>query len=57
MKSRTVAQARVGLDHTLSDIQLVVETIRKLGPGEQIGTGDSDTMEVGLNGSWEGGNK
>lgn len=57
MKSRTVAQARVGLDHTLSDIQLVVETIRKLGPGENLGEAQSDTMEIGLNGSWEGGKK
>ncbi|CEQ42945.1 SPOSA6832_04826, partial [Sporobolomyces salmonicolor] len=60
-RARTVAQARVALDHALSDIQLVVQTMHTFGPkemlGDQQGRGrveEAPSLEVGLMGSWEG---
>ncbi|GAA5917123.1 hypothetical protein JCM5296_001203 [Sporobolomyces johnsonii] len=60
-RARTVAQARVALDHALSDIQLVVQTMHKFGPKEMLGdkegggqVEEAPSLEVGLMGSWEG---
>ena len=58
-QARTVTQARVALDHTLSDIQLVVQTMHQFGPKDQYGDEnekkeEAATIEVGLKGSWEG---
>ncbi|GAA6013360.1 hypothetical protein JCM11491_006366 [Sporobolomyces phaffii] len=56
--ARTVAQARVALDHALSDIQLVVQTMHNFGPKEMLGETrtaqgeEAPTLEVGLEGSW-----
>jgi len=54
-----VSQARVALDHTLSDIQLVVQTMHQFGPEDQYGDPnqkkeEAASIEVGLKGSWEG---
>ncbi|GAA5828120.1 hypothetical protein JCM11251_002598 [Rhodosporidiobolus azoricus] len=60
LRARTVSQARVALDHLLSDIQLVVQTMHKFGPSDIIGEKDTGksgpeapSLEVGLMGSWE----
>ncbi|GAA5862527.1 hypothetical protein JCM1840_004213 [Sporobolomyces johnsonii] len=60
-RARTVAQTRVALDHALSDIQLVVQTMHKFGPKEMLGdkegggqVEEAPSLEVGLMGSWEG---
>lgn len=57
--ARTVAQARVALDHALSDIQLVVQTMHNFGPEDVIGQAgkekegeEAPSLEVGLEGSW-----
>lgn len=56
--ARTVAQARVALDHALSDIQLVVQTMHNFGPKEMLGkkqgeqAEEAPSLEVGLQGSW-----
>ncbi|GAA5908108.1 chromatin DNA-binding EKC/KEOPS complex subunit PCC1 [Sporobolomyces salmoneus] len=56
--ARTVAQARVALDHALSDIQLVVQTMHNFGPEELVGEKiskdgeEAPSLEVGLEGSW-----
>ncbi|GAA5845547.1 hypothetical protein JCM3766R1_000778 [Sporobolomyces carnicolor] len=56
--ARTVAQARVALDHALSDIQLVVQTMHNFGPRELVGDNEAKggkeapSLEVGLEGSW-----
>ncbi|KAK4050367.1 hypothetical protein OIV83_003436 [Microbotryomycetes sp. JL201] len=57
-KARTVAQARVALDHCLSDVELIVQTMSKFGP-EQAGGGnktdkEADSLEVGMKGQWQG---
>ncbi|GAA5858852.1 hypothetical protein JCM8547_005013 [Rhodosporidiobolus lusitaniae] len=58
-RARTVSQARVALDHFLSDVQLVVQTMHKFGPkdvvGEKVVEGgpEAPSLEVGLMGSWE----
>ena len=54
-----MSQARVALDHTLSDIQLVVQTMHQFGPEDQYGDPnqkkeEAASIEVGLKGSWEG---
>ncbi|KAK4052220.1 hypothetical protein OIO90_004442 [Microbotryomycetes sp. JL221] len=61
LKARTVAQARVALDHCLSDIELVVETMSKFSPIElggqppQTQQDKTDkTLEIGLKGQWDG---
>lgn len=59
VQALTVSQARVALDHLLSDIQLVVQTMHQFGPKEQYGDevvnkGEAASIEVGLKGSWEG---
>ncbi|GAA5922843.1 CTAG/PCC1 family protein [Sporobolomyces koalae] len=58
--ARTVAQARVALDHALSDIQLVVQTMHTFGPREMLGNvqqppqaEEAPSLEVGLQGSWD----
>lgn len=55
--ARTVAQARVALDHALSDIQLVVQTMHTFGPKDSSSSKTSSveeapSLEVGLEGSW-----
>lgn len=59
-RARTIAQARVALDHALSDIQLVVQTMHKFAPKEQkdgeeggLKLLEAPSLEVGLMGSWE----
>ncbi|ORY80300.1 transcription factor Pcc1-domain-containing protein [Leucosporidium creatinivorum] len=57
-RARTVAQARVALDHCLSDIQLVVQTMHKFAPkAERDEEGEKEpeapSLEVGLKGSWD----
>ncbi|KAM0793794.1 hypothetical protein ACM66B_001210 [Microbotryomycetes sp. NB124-2] len=59
LKARTVAQARVALDHTLSDVELIVETMSKFGPTSQGGLAGNElatdqSLEVGLKGQWQG---
>ncbi|GAA6059370.1 hypothetical protein JCM10212_003268 [Sporobolomyces blumeae] len=59
--ARTVAQARVALDHALSDIQLVVQTMHNFGPSQMLGdepaggvtAAEAPSLEVGLMGSWD----
>jgi hypothetical protein len=55
-KAATVSQARVAMDHCLSDLQLIVQTMHKFGPQNVEGAkdGGEKSMEVGLMGSWEG---
>ncbi|GAA5909242.1 hypothetical protein JCM6882_003776 [Rhodosporidiobolus microsporus] len=60
LRARTVSQARVALDHLLSDIQLVVQTMYKFGPADVVGEKgagevlpEAPSLEVGLMGSWE----
>ncbi|GAA5997168.1 chromatin DNA-binding EKC/KEOPS complex subunit PCC1 [Rhodotorula paludigena] len=59
-RAATVAQARVALDHFLSDVELVVQTMHTFGPEDIVGAGRTKTeptapsLEVGLMGSWEG---
>ncbi|BGP45446.1 hypothetical protein JCM10450v2_001265 [Rhodotorula kratochvilovae] len=36
-RAATVAQARVALDHFLSDVELVVQTMHSFGPPEVVG--------------------
>ncbi|GAA6040351.1 hypothetical protein JCM8097_007570 [Rhodosporidiobolus ruineniae] len=59
-RARTITQARVALDHFLSDVQLVVQTMHTFGPpsvvGEKeaaVGGPEAPSLEVGLMGSWE----
>ncbi|SGY95829.1 BQ5605_C036g11519 [Microbotryum silenes-dioicae] len=53
--AHSVRQARVALDHCLSDIQMVVQTMRKFGPEAAVDGIEADaSIEVGLRGSWEG---
>lgn len=59
LAAANVTQARVALDHLLSDIQLVVQTMSRFGPegkdGQQTGrTPVEPSLEVGLRGSWQG---
>lgn len=56
MRAKTVALARVALDHILSDAQLVVKTMHTFSPtkrGDASTGGDEPTIEVGLRGEWE----
>lgn len=66
-RAATVAQARVALDHFLSDVELVVQTLHRFAPHHDddpapapapaaAGTErtDAPSLEVGLEGSWEG---
>ncbi|GAA6057919.1 hypothetical protein JCM3770_002207 [Rhodotorula araucariae] len=58
-RAATVAQARVALDHFLSDVELVVQTMHSFGPPEVVGERsakggpDAPSLEVGLMGTWE----
>ncbi|GAA6002805.1 hypothetical protein JCM10207_007691 [Rhodosporidiobolus poonsookiae] len=60
LRANTVSQARVALDHCLSDLQLVVQTMHTFGPPELVGekgvlaVEEAPSLEVGLMGSWEG---
>ncbi|GAA5898253.1 hypothetical protein JCM8208_000197 [Rhodotorula glutinis] len=60
-RAATVAQARVALDHFLSDVELVVQTMDRFAPddsaaneGSKEPRADAPSLEVGLEGSWEG---
>lgn len=59
VKAKTVALARVALDHILSDAQLIVETMHSFAPSNEAGgTKESmlskeSTLEVGLRGAWQ----
>ncbi|GAA5925031.1 hypothetical protein JCM3775_006346 [Rhodotorula graminis] len=58
-RAATVAQARVALDHFLSDVELVVQTMDRFAPSPSHAhaappTADAPSLEVGLEGSWEG---
>lgn len=50
----------MALDHLLSDIQLVVQTMSRFGPSSQNAGSDTGSkleepsLEVGLMGSWQG---
>lgn len=59
----TISQARVALDHCLSDLQLVVQTMAKFSPSTTTTTAttklvknivveEAKSLEVGLKGSW-----
>ncbi|SCV68068.1 BQ2448_189 [Microbotryum intermedium] len=52
--AQSVRQARVALDHCLSDIKVVVQTMREFGPESAVDRKADASIEVGLNGSWEG---
>lgn len=58
LQAASVTQARVALDHLLSDIQLVVQTMSRFGPSSAGGPEgrppNEPTLEVGLMGSWQG---
>ncbi|POY71199.1 hypothetical protein BMF94_5510, partial [Rhodotorula taiwanensis] len=60
LHAASVTQARVALDHLLSDIQLVVQTMSRFGPSSQNAGSDTGSklkepsLEVGLMGSWQG---
>ncbi|TNY23228.1 transcription factor Pcc1-domain-containing protein [Rhodotorula diobovata] len=66
-RAATVAQARVALDHFLSDVELVVQTLHRFAPHHDDDPApapapaaagnertDAPSLEVGLEGSWEG---
>ncbi|KAK4703053.1 EKC/KEOPS complex subunit LAGE3/PCC1, partial [Phenoliferia sp. Uapishka_3] len=53
----TISMARVAMDHALSDIQLIVQTMHKFAPVQPGGKAEieeADSLEVGLMGSWGG---
>ena len=59
LAAANVTQARVALDHLLSDLQLVVQTMSRFGAegkgGDATGRTPSEpSLEVGLMGSWQG---
>ena len=60
-RAASVAQARVALDHFLSDVELVVQTLDRFAPADSAAApgskeprADAPSLEVGLEGSWEG---
>ena len=50
----TVSHARVAMDHCLSDIQLVVQTMHTFAPGRKSAVEEAESLEVGLRGTWGG---
>ncbi|GAA5981408.1 hypothetical protein JCM10908_004100 [Rhodotorula pacifica] len=56
LAAANVTQARVALDHLLSDIQLVTQTMARFGTSEAATgrTPSEPSLEVGLMGSWQG---
>lgn len=56
-KTSSVRHLRVALDHCLSEIQLIVQTMHKFSPDRSLeeGKAEEESIEIGLMGSWGGG--